>query len=290
MLASAALAVTDAARSSLGWTDPEEGAHNSSLDSSSSTKESEAKAANDENSGGVDSLRPAAANDGGDANAEEGTSLRRSGRERTSTRVYIDGNPVLAINNYVVKGGKYEYGKANADDHNPKKQPKPRQRPPPKSKLSAVAGAGGRVDGDDDEEGSPPATKKARRAVSTAEAGRRGHNARVDLRKERKQHRRNGFLARHANILEPFVVPGALRRMQSAASNTGPPEEEEEEYDEEVQQPKCILAEMRDYQLRGLNFMVRMHRQNLGMILADEMGLVRASGPQSALVFLALLH
>lgn len=31
---------------------------------------------------------------------------------------------------------------------------------------------------------------------------------------------------------------------------------------------------MRDYQLAGLNFMVNLHKQNIGMILGDEMGLV----------------
>lgn len=40
-------------------------------------------------------------------------------------------------------------------------------------------------------------------------------------------------------------------------------------------QPSEIQADMRDYQLDGLNWMVRMNKANLGMILGDEMGLVR---------------
>lgn len=39
-------------------------------------------------------------------------------------------------------------------------------------------------------------------------------------------------------------------------------------------QPDAIQAELRDYQLAGLNWMIKMHRRNLGMILGDEMGLV----------------
>ena len=34
---------------------------------------------------------------------------RRTNRERTSTVVYIDGQPVLTKNNYVLKGMSYEY-------------------------------------------------------------------------------------------------------------------------------------------------------------------------------------
>jgi hypothetical protein len=266
MIASAALAVTDAQRSSLGWTDPDEGAPKSQLAPSSAKGEEES--ANDENC-------PSAKDPEATSTSTSTTTQvrRRSGRERTSTRVYVDGNPVLAINNYVLKGGKYEYGKSH--DDGPKTKPQRRQ-PPPRPK-DAAAGAGGHGDYDN-AEGSPVA-KKARRAVSAAEAGRREHNSRVDRLKEEKKQRRNRFLVRHARILEPFAAPGVLHRMRSASSTTSasPPEEEE------VQQPRCIQGEMRDYQLRGLNFMVGMHRQNLGMILADEMGLVRtlASGPPS---------
>jgi hypothetical protein len=43
-----------------------------------------------------------------------------------------------------------------------------------------------------------------------------------------------------------------------------------------VTQPKMIEnAILRPYQLKGLEFMVKMHEQNLAMILGDEMGLVR---------------
>jgi hypothetical protein len=43
---------------------------------------------------------------------------------------------------------------------------------------------------------------------------------------------------------------------------------------ETFMQPDLIQAEMRDYQLIGLNWMVKMHKQNLACILGDEMGLV----------------
>ncbi|XP_004486049.1 ISWI chromatin-remodeling complex ATPase CHR11 [Cicer arietinum] len=60
-------------------------------------------------------------------------------------------------------------------------------------------------------------------------------------------------------------------------------EEEDEEYlkDEEdgvantrlVTQPSCIQGKMRDYQLAGLNWLIRLYENGINGILADEMGL-----------------
>ena len=38
---------------------------------------------------------------------------------------------------------------------------------------------------------------------------------------------------------------------------------------QEVMQPDAIKAELRDYQLEGLNFMSSMYQQNMSMILGD---------------------
>ena len=43
--------------------------------------------------------------------------------------------------------------------------------------------------------------------------------------------------------------------------------------DASIVQPKEIQVEMRDYQLRGLRWLVGMHRCGVNAILADEMGL-----------------
>jgi SNF2 family DNA or RNA helicase len=71
-------------------------------------------------------------------------------------------------------------------------------------------------------------------------------------------------------------------------------------------QPDLITADMRDYQLEGLNWMAHMHQQNMGMILGDEMGLGKtlqtislichiketchASGPSVVLCPLSVLY
>jgi SWI/SNF-related matrix-associated actin-dependent regulator of chromatin subfamily A member 5 len=63
-------------------------------------------------------------------------------------------------------------------------------------------------------------------------------------------------------------------------------EEEDEEYLKEeedalagaggtrlVSQPSCIKGKMRDYQLAGLNWLIRLYENGINGILADEMGL-----------------
>ncbi|KMS95388.1 hypothetical protein BVRB_008810 [Beta vulgaris subsp. vulgaris] len=59
-------------------------------------------------------------------------------------------------------------------------------------------------------------------------------------------------------------------------------EEEDEEYLKEeeagasstrlVTQPSCIQGKMRDYQLAGLNWLIRLYENGINGILADEMG------------------
>ena len=63
-------------------------------------------------------------------------------------------------------------------------------------------------------------------------------------------------------------------------------EEEDEEYLKEEEnaltgagstrlltQPSCIQGKMRDYQLAGLNWLIRLYENGINGILADEMGL-----------------
>ena len=51
-------------------------------------------------------------------------------------------------------------------------------------------------------------------------------------------------------------------------------------------QPSSVVGEMRDYQLEALNWLIRLHEQNINGILADEMGLGNPNThntPQAAL-------
>lgn len=55
-------------------------------------------------------------------------------------------------------------------------------------------------------------------------------------------------------------------------------EEEEDQKDKEIHEfqysPSFVDGEMRDYQIVGLNWLIRIYENGLNGILADEMGLV----------------
>lgn len=43
--------------------------------------------------------------------------------------------------------------------------------------------------------------------------------------------------------------------------------------DIQVKQPKMLMAELKEYQLKGLNWLANLYEQGINGILADEMGL-----------------
>lgn len=43
--------------------------------------------------------------------------------------------------------------------------------------------------------------------------------------------------------------------------------------DLQVKQPKMLMAELKEYQLKGLNWLANLYEQGINGILADEMGL-----------------
>jgi SNF2 family DNA or RNA helicase len=94
------------------------------------------------------------------------------------------------------------------------------------------------------------------------------HNKGIKLDFEVRLLRRNAYLKQNLSALQPFVSKKVLSMVRGA------------KLDEAVQaasfqsQPKCIRGgTMRDYQLRGLEFLVSMHDRGCSAILADEMGL-----------------
>ena len=186
------------------------------------------------------------------ASSPDVTSPRRSRRKRLSTTMQIQGHTVLRKNNYKVTGIQYIF-----DDHDEDAPKESRKKPKTTASI---------------------AKPKKPRVESPAEARRKAHNDLVEASVLRRSKLRRSFLAKRVDLLKPFleqdVVDKLLRFAErndinsisaEAAANRGP-----------VKQPKMIQeATLRDYQLKGLEFMVRMHEQNLAMILGDEMGLVR---------------
>ena len=172
---------------------------------------------------------------------------RRSGRERSSTTITIDGHTILKQNNYVVKGGDYVFG-----SHTSNAEQQEAVKPPPQKKAKTTN-----------------SQNKQPKQPSQVQRLRQAHNHKVMEAKQSKQHLQQSFLKQHVDRLKPFVEPKVLNQLQSVKA-----------YKYQAisipQQPKLIqTAILREYQLLGLQFLVNLHRQNVPMILGDEMGLVR---------------
>lgn len=57
-----------------------------------------------------------------------------------------------------------------------------------------------------------------------------------------------------------------------------------------VKQPQMLMAQLKEYQLKGLNWLATLYEQGINGILADEMGLGKVCGPsQSLLIYINYL-
>jgi hypothetical protein len=188
-------------------------------------------------------------------------SPRRSGRDRVSTCIQIDGHTVKKDNFYVVKGLGYQYGDlSKVDAPSSKKKVMTNKR-------KATTNNNNNED-DDDADGSTK-KKKAPRVLSGLELERQEHNYAIKQRVQAKAPLRLAHLAKHLAILEPFLEDATMDALHDVAAMTTattttamhPPPQDA------VQSPKAIQADLRDYQLKGLQWMAKMHEKNLGMIL-----------------------
>lgn len=177
-----------------------------------------------------------------DLTEEQNDEPRRSKRAKKSTLVYIDGQAVLAKNNYQMKGLTYQYG--TDFETAPRKS---------KGKKGTAKPKG-------------PSSKP--RKVTPQEKKRIEHNSAVAKRIKDKKDRRAQFLASNLSVMKPFLEERVAKSLSALPKTTAP---EDSEPNELFIQPEAIQAEMRDYQLAGLNWMVKMHESNLACILGDEM-------------------
>jgi DNA helicase INO80 len=93
----------------------------------------------------------------------------------------------------------------------------------------------------------------------------------------------------------------AIREAQNKARafNNGPAMDEEGEMnfqnpagmgDVDIEQPKMLQAQLKEYQLKGLNWLVNLYEQGINGILADEMGLGKTVQSISVMAYLAEKH
>mmetsp|Transcript_41662 Transcript_41662/g.99912 ORF Transcript_41662/g.99912 Transcript_41662/m.99912 type:complete len:1104 (+) Transcript_41662:269-3580(+) len=184
-----------------------------------------------------------------------GSSPRRSVRDRVSTTMMINGHTVLRKNNYSVTADSYIFDDHDGDDENEGmlQTPAVGQQQPRKKPSST----GPRVE-------------------TAAEIARRTHKEAVHNVSSQKHHLKMHFLAKNVEILEPFCEETVINQLKeirgtehfiSSTSNTN------HLLNIPVHVPSTIKATLRPYQKKGLDFLVRMHRQNVPAIIGDEMGL-----------------
>lgn len=58
----------------------------------------------------------------------------------------------------------------------------------------------------------------------------------------------------------------------------------------DIEQPKMLQAQLKEYQLKGLNWLVNLYEQGINGILADEMGLGKTVQSISVMAYLTEKH
>eukprot|EP01134_Creolimax_fragrantissima_P000987 CFRG0987T1 len=191
-------------------------------------------------------------------------------RKRQSRMVCVDGHAVLRENNYTIQEG--FASSVNCTE------PTTRFRTDTDSKYM-VNSAGAIISMT-----AQQYTKKAK--VNGEQLVKRERHVdpvmaafKLGLRKENEHANVNRlhYVGMHAALFKPFVTNALLEKAKFAVENGnhdhGSAVTTEFSLDN---QPRCLdpkVVRMRDYQLEGLNFMLRMHREFGSCILADEMGL-----------------
>jgi len=83
--------------------------------------------------------------------------------------------------------------------------------------------------------------------------------------------RQKAFFAKYRSVLEPFLPAAAVKSLPSKVKSAT-----EEELSElgtrDTETPANVKAKMRDYQKRGLRWLLDMYDQGGNPILGDEMG------------------
>jgi hypothetical protein len=188
---------------------------------------------------------------------------RRSNREASTTIVYVDGQPIKRANMYQVKGMSYVYESTVGMAVTKKNSSSSKQRPQKPRSIPS-----NHYNDNDQAEYVP----KAPPVLSQREKDRLQRKQDIGKAIMAKVPARHAFLSHHVRTLRPFLDDKVYERIigYNDNSNTNstntlsiiPPV---------LMQPDCITADLRDYQLIGLDWMHKMYRQNIGMILGDGM-------------------
>ncbi|KAK4755650.1 hypothetical protein SAY87_009407 [Trapa incisa] len=167
---------------------------------------------------------------------------------------------------------------------------------------AGAAAEDGGDDGDDDDEDEKEETEISKREKARLKEMQKmkkqkiqemldAQNAKIDADMNNRGNGRLKYLLEQTEIFAHFAKGNQaasqkkIRGRGRHASKMTEEEEDEECLKEEedglsgtgntrlVAQPSCIQGKMRDYQLAGLNWMIRLYENGINGILADEMGL-----------------
>mmetsp|Transcript_15446 Transcript_15446/g.43214 ORF Transcript_15446/g.43214 Transcript_15446/m.43214 type:complete len:946 (+) Transcript_15446:412-3249(+) len=203
--------------------------------------------------------------------------VRRSGRAQKQRLIYINGQPVLKSNNYDLEGGEPSVFDRELDRD---------------GSAEVSAGAPGyaisyappvRQQQQLQRPADPRAPQPRPSKLDTKTAV---HNRKMKADRQLYAARRALYLWHHSKLLQPFMSAKGFAGLQaraSAAQKFVPPVPVEE-------QPPCIKAEMRDYQLESLRWITRMYDNGVSCILGDEMGLGKTLQTIAFLANLALVR
>ena len=158
----------------------------------------------------------------------------------------INGHVVKTANNYVVTGDNYTLGAFQADAVKPK--------PAPRKPAPVPAGA----------------APVRRRAAHLDERQRRNEAIKKKIVGEDNVNRMD-FMTNHADALAPFVDAKVAAYLRANLAHAKKPEPANARV--LGSQPDSVITTLRDYQMVGLDWMVKMHNRGMSFILGDEMGL-----------------
>ena len=184
------------------------------------------------------------------------TQGRRSGRKTKARVIMIDGEPVLRSNAYTMNDGEpsvfdKELGDGDAADAGRTQY----NFEAPKRKYTKSG---------------KPRKPYTKRQKTEEEAACGKHNREVAAAIELANSKRAAYLQRHAKALAPFVDQKVMDKIEAQAEAYVPSEKILAPVDN---QPESIKAVLREYQLEGIRWLVRMFDDGCSCILADEMGL-----------------
>ena len=189
----------------------------------------------------------------------EESQARRTGRKRNSTTMLINGHVVKKTNNYVVNAERMVYGAFSED------KPKPK-------KIKPVVKADNKP--------------KVPRQKPQYLVDRQLHNDIIKKRVHGKDNiNRMNFMTLHSDALEPFVESKVIAHLRANKKNVKSSAAAEDKIIVNVQ-PESVTSTLRDYQMIGLDWMVRMHLKGMPFILGDEMGLGKTLQTISLIAYL----